>query len=106
MKISEILRGEDINPDHLFSSNPTEHIKFFKDENNIYTSTQISGPTVKIVSVIRYYSYLSSAPKTIYYDQNGYFGYIAKVNTYKAPNSLLWEVTYSGGVIRKGPDVN
>lgn len=73
------------------------------DTNNQYL---MSGPIQKIVSVTKYYSYIQSAPNSIYYDQNGYFGYIPRVEYHRSPDYPFWIVTYGGVVTKKGPGVN
>lgn len=62
-----------------------------------------STPTWKSVSVSKIYSYLSEAPQTIYYNRDGYIGYIPLASYSRDENYPFYIVVYSGPVVKKGP---
>lgn len=73
------------------------------DGSNLGLQLSPLSTSFKIVSIQRVYGLPHKIPNSIYYDQDGYYGYIPLMTSYRDENYPIYIAIFGGAVMKKGP---
>lgn len=96
--------------DNVYKLQGNDELNFLNQNyqvtNETFDSEVYPSSSLLNVSVYRYFTYLWQIPDSIYYNSNGYTGYIPKTYQFRDAGDLYYTVVYAGVVFRNGPGVN